>query len=215
MNRERQAAGDNSYELELDMNPISFLLDRAQPEAQVRWLDLCCGSGNALIQTARALTDANQDIDACLLGVDLGGRFLDVPPELAAVELVEGSLETFQLKGSFDLITCVHGLHYVGDKLGIICRYLPHVKDGGVFVANLDVRDIFDAENRWLDDDIHAWMRQNKLQYDPSTRLLRCEGPREMVRPFEYLGANDRYGKNYTGQETVSSYYGLHQESSA
>ncbi len=207
MNRERQASGDNSYERELNLNPISFLLDRTRPEAQVRWLDLCCGSGNALIQAAQYLTDVDAGIGFHLIGVDLGGRFLEVPHDLATVDLVEASLETFTPDGPFDLITCVHGLHYVGDKLEVIRKYAARLKSDGVFVANLDVRDIFDAEGQRLDTEVRSWFFENKLDYDSTVRVLRCDGPREVKCRFEFAGANDQYGKNYTGQETVSSYY--------
>ena len=55
MNRERGLAGVNSYERELGFDPAT--------RAGEAWLDLCCGSGRALIQAARpGLT---------LVGVDL------------------------------------------------------------------------------------------------------------------------------------------------
>jgi hypothetical protein len=37
----------------------------------------------------------------------------------------------------FDLITCVHGLHYVCDKLGLIARAASWLVEDGRFVANL------------------------------------------------------------------------------
>jgi len=55
MNRERQLAGVNSYERELGFQPPEWL--RARPaggdhraeETGVAWLDLCCGTGRALL----------------------------------------------------------------------------------------------------------------------------------------------------------------------
>ena len=39
---------------------------------------------------------------------------------LAAI--FEASLAAWRPERTFGLITCVHGLHYVGDKLGLISR---------------------------------------------------------------------------------------------
>jgi hypothetical protein len=62
MNRSRQLAGVNSYTRELGFNPVEHLTTRvAQPRpeagdgATVGWLDLCCGTGQALIQAADQL----------------------------------------------------------------------------------------------------------------------------------------------------------------
>jgi tRNA G46 methylase TrmB len=58
MNRERQLAGVNSYARELGFSPLGFLWSRlaGRPEpARAGWLDLCCGTGRALIQAAAQL----------------------------------------------------------------------------------------------------------------------------------------------------------------
>ena len=60
-----------------------------------------------------------------VVGVDLVGMFDRVAPDLVCLRLVEASLSTWRPERRFDLITCVHGLHYVGDKLGLIA-VLPH-----------------------------------------------------------------------------------------
>ncbi|MFF3869770.1 hypothetical protein [Micromonospora sp. NPDC001898] len=59
MNRERQMSGVNSYTRELGFNPLDVLAaaglvgaGRAEPSAAAGWLDLCCGTGRALIQAA-------------------------------------------------------------------------------------------------------------------------------------------------------------------
>src|SRR5262245_9238757 len=55
MNREREIAGSNGYDRELRLHPVEFLRERAQRTDAARWLDLCCGSGRALIQAAEML----------------------------------------------------------------------------------------------------------------------------------------------------------------
>ena len=77
-----------------------------------------------------------------IVGVDLVGMF--APRECAASELrlVEASLADWRPDGRFDLITCVHGLHYVGDKLGLIARAASWLAVDGRFVANLTLANV-------------------------------------------------------------------------
>src|SRR5262245_43251334 len=70
MNRERQLEGVNSYARELGFSPVEFLrqcLDRGNRSAT--WLDLCCGSGLALIRAAEQLGTTGSRVS--LVGVDL------------------------------------------------------------------------------------------------------------------------------------------------
>ena len=73
-----------------------------------------------------------------IVGVDLAGMFDKPDRGLGSLQLVEASLSTWRPDRSFDLITCVHGLHYVGDKLDLITRAASWLVEGGVFAANLD-----------------------------------------------------------------------------
>jgi hypothetical protein len=62
MNRERQLAGVNSYTRELGFDPLQVVTAQIGG-GRVRggtaaWLDLCCGSGRALIQAARQVHQA-------------------------------------------------------------------------------------------------------------------------------------------------------------
>ncbi len=50
MNRERDLAGTNGYDIEIGFQPLAFLIDRLSKQATARWLDLCCGTGTALVQ---------------------------------------------------------------------------------------------------------------------------------------------------------------------
>ena len=53
MNRERNLLGSNGYDRELGFDPLDFLKERTATGRPVAWLDLCCGTGRALIQAAR------------------------------------------------------------------------------------------------------------------------------------------------------------------
>jgi hypothetical protein len=84
MNRERQLAGVNSYARELGFSPLDVIRAVATagsgPEAgTAAWLDLCCGTGRALIQAARQLHQAGLAGRTVLTGVDLVDAFGPVP----------------------------------------------------------------------------------------------------------------------------------------
>ncbi|MFE9785031.1 SAM-dependent methyltransferase [Nocardia salmonicida] len=52
MNRGRGLSGVNSYTRELGFDPYEVLAEclRADPTARVTWVDVCCGSGRALLE---------------------------------------------------------------------------------------------------------------------------------------------------------------------
>lgn len=52
MNRERGLSGSNGYDAEIGGQPLKFLRDKVATNGMARWLDLCCGTGKALIQAA-------------------------------------------------------------------------------------------------------------------------------------------------------------------
>jgi SAM-dependent methyltransferase len=148
MNQERDLVGSNGYDKELGINPRDFLGERIVTGRHVAWLDLCCGSGRALIEAARIAQEEGLGSRISIVGVDLVGMFLTPEPGLACLRLVEASLRTWQPEGQFDLITYVHGLHYIGDKLGLISRDASWLVEDGLFVANLDVENLRSPSSR-------------------------------------------------------------------
>ena len=107
----------------------------------------------------------------------------------------------------FDLITCVHGLHYVGDKLGLIARAASWLAEDGLFVASLDLHNLKFADGKPAGRRMAADLRRAGLEYDRRRRLVVCRGRKVVELPYRYLGADDRAGPNYTGQPAVDSYY--------
>jgi len=205
MNRSRKATGVNSYAQDLAFNPIPFLLERAGQQ-EVRWLDLCCGEGNALIQASRILQQ--ESINFQLIGIDLAGHFSIIPAAASHdLELVQQSLRDWEVGGEFELITMVHGLHYLGDKLGILAKYLPHLTSDGLFVGHLDLDNL---EVRGLEDSqvhLRNFFQRERINYDSRQHLLSVNGPRQLSLPYIYLGADIEAGPNYTGQAAVTSVY--------
>ncbi|MCO8273247.1 methyltransferase domain-containing protein [Actinoplanes sp. TRM 88003] len=198
MNRERQLAGVNSYERELGFDPVAWV--GAGAGSDTAWLDLCCGSGRALIQAAARLPEVT------LIGVDLVDAFLPVPED-SGPALVAAPIETWTPPRAFDLITCVHGLHYVGDKLAVLSRIVQWLTPGGRFVADLDLTSVRRADGEPVGRRLTTQLRAAGLAYDARCRRISCTGPRELSLPYTYLGADDRAGPNYTGQPAVHSYY--------
>jgi SAM-dependent methyltransferase len=198
MNRERVLLGTNSYKKELRFDPIEFLLDRTSDT--VFWLDLCCGQGRALIEAASLLPHK----DIFIEGVDLVDYFAPVDEHLPHLSFVVASLRDWVPLVRLDLVTCVHGLHYVGDKLGLIQRVVTWLRPGGRFVATLDLGDLRLPVSQSL---FLRGIREQGLSYNQRTRLLSCNGRRELHLPFKFIGADPTSGPNFTGQPSVTSHY--------
>ena len=212
MNRERQLAGVNSYARELGFNPLEWIQARLAQRVSVSgpnrvgWLDLCCGTGRPLVQAAEQLGSAGLADRVDLVGVDLVDPF-DPAPLPPTVRVVAASVTGWTPLHPFDLITCVHGLHYVGDKLGVLSRAAGWLTEEGLFVADLDLAAIRLPDGRPAGRPLTAALRAAGFTYDSRRRRITRTDKREITLPFEYLGADDRAGPNYTGQPAVHSYY--------
>lgn len=73
MNRERDLSGSNGYDAEIGGQTLKFLRDKVATNGMARWLDLCCGTGKALIQAATIMEHDGLFIE--IVGVDLVGMF--------------------------------------------------------------------------------------------------------------------------------------------
>ncbi|MFJ4982564.1 class I SAM-dependent methyltransferase [Streptomyces sp. NPDC088732] len=198
MNRERGLSGVNSYARELGFDPVGELLARS---ASPSWLDLCSGEGRALREAAAVLPAT-----AVLTGVDLVGPLVPVPVP-PGVELVTASAATWTPRRSYDLITCVHGLHYVGDRLGLLARAASWLSPGGLLVAHLDPAWIRRADGTSGGRQVAAALRSAGFTYDARHHRLTLSGHRVVRLPFRYLGADPHAGPDWTGQPSVASYY--------
>ncbi|NEA29346.1 SAM-dependent methyltransferase, partial [Actinomadura bangladeshensis] len=104
-------------------------------------------------------------------------------------------------------ITCVHGLHYVGDKLAALTRAASWLTENGLLVANFDARSIRLPDGSPAARPLTTSLRQAGFTYDPRRRRISLRGNRTIELPYHYEGADDRAGPNYTGQPAVDSFY--------
>ena len=235
MNREREIRGTNSYAADLGFDVIPFLSEMLEQRESAAWLDLCCGSGRALIQAAECFRELGLANRVTLLGLDLVDLFAAVPAGIENLTFEAASAHDWQPAQAFDLITCVHGLHYVGDKLDLIARAASWLRPDGLFAAHLDLSNIkliergdlagssheppglsrgsgpFDEERRASAKSANAWLgkefKRLGLVYDRRRHIVACRGQRRIEFPFRYLGADDQAGPNFTRQPAVDSYY--------
>ncbi|MFN3648425.1 MAG: class I SAM-dependent methyltransferase [Armatimonadota bacterium] len=207
MNRERGLLGRNSYALDLSFDVLASLRKRLQERGRVAWLDLCCGTGRALIEAGVHLNDEAPPDAVEIRGVDLVEHFAPVPAGLEAVRMEAASLSEWQPERAYDLITCVHGLHYVGDKLGLISRAVSWLEPDGLFLAHLDLDNLRLEDGRPHPRRFSSALKAAGLRYDSRKKLLAATGGRRVDFPLAFLGADDRAGPNYTGQPAVSSWY--------
>lgn len=214
MNRERSCrkAGGNSYQKELSFDIPEFLKTRLRSGKKASWLDICCGSGKALIEAANIFASQKLNSEVEITGVDLVSMFEPFDPKPDFLNLVEASIEKWQPDGEFDLITCVHGLHYIGDKLGLIRKAASWLKNDGVFLANLDLENFRFADGKSAGRTVAGFLRRHGFEYKSARRLIVCHGKKEFKFKPEYLGADDQAGANYTGQSAVNSFYAKFSE---
>ncbi|MBX9790241.1 MAG: class I SAM-dependent methyltransferase [Pirellulales bacterium] len=205
MNRARRLSGINSYERELGFDPLAWLRARPAQHGSAAWLDLCCGSGQALIEAASTCAATGEQIT--FRGVDLIDSFVEIPAALRSLRLEAASLHRWDSPDRFDLITCVHGLHYVGDKLGLVERAVSWLVPGGQFLAHLDLANLRRASGEPLGRLALARFRAAGMVFDRRSSLLTCSGPRSIAFGLKCLGADDSAGPNRTRQEAVDSYY--------
>ncbi len=205
MNRERGLDGVNSYRRELDINIFQFLAGTS-PGSPITWVDLCCGAGRALIEAAAQFHRTSRVDNFRFLGIDLVGHF-DHNPYPDVLTLARQSIEEWRPGEPYRLITCCHGLHYIGDKLGVLAKAVRHLSPTGMLVANLDLANFRFADGRPAGRTVVSRLRRAGLAYDARRRLVRCEGTRTPDFGLQYLGADDAAGPNYTGQGAVDSYY--------
>ncbi|MFF5183759.1 methyltransferase domain-containing protein [Streptomyces sp. NPDC000345] len=198
MNRERGLTGVNSYARELGVDPLAWLADRPGAPA---WLDLCSGEGRALREAAPALP-----ADAVLTAVDLVGPLVPRPAPPALEEVV-ASVSAWTPTRTYDLITCVHGLHYVGDQLGLLTRAASWLAGDGLLLAHFDPDSIRRADGSAAGRPAVSALRAAGFTYDSRHHLLTLRGGRTVRLPFTYVGADPAAGPNYTGQPAVGSHY--------
>ncbi|MDX2678802.1 class I SAM-dependent methyltransferase [Streptomyces soliscabiei] len=197
MNRERGLTGLNSYARELGVDPLSHLAHRPAPS----WLDLCSGEGRALREAAPALP-----ADTVLTAVDLVGPLVPRPAPPALEEIV-ASVATWTPTRTYDLITCVHGLHYVGDQLGLLTRAASWLTADGLLLAHFDPDSIRRSDGSPAGRAAVTALRAAGFAYDPRRHLLTLRGGRTVELPFTYVRADPDAGPNYTGQPAVASHY--------
>ncbi|MFJ2829436.1 class I SAM-dependent methyltransferase [Streptomyces sp. NPDC087263] len=199
MNRERVLAGVNSYTRELGFAPTDFLNESDRRSAP-SWLDLCSGEGLALREAAKRLPQA------ALTGVDLvGPRLRAALPD--GLELITADLGGWSAERRYDLVTCVHGLHYIGDRLALLERAASWLTGTGLLVAHLDPSTLRRPDGGDASRPVLAALRAAGFHYSTRHHRLSLRGGRRITLPFTYLGADPHAGPNYTGQPAVASYY--------
>jgi len=220
MNRGRGLTGVNSYERELRRFDIAaFLRCRAEsvPERRVRWLDACCGAGRALTEAADDWTSADWARRITLIGIDL---YDGMPPDrnsedgLRARFVVGDVLTHLPPQEPLDLVTCIHGLHYLPDKLAFLEQvYTRLVPDGGLLLAHLDPANVKlqDADNTPLWPRLLRHVRRQGISLKFRAHLIRLErtltSPATLSFGATYATRTVAPRPNYSGMIGVDSWY--------
>ncbi|MFT7642957.1 MAG: SAM-dependent methyltransferase [Pirellulaceae bacterium] len=207
MNRERNAFGTNSYAEELGVDPAEIVDKLLEGRETATWLDMCCGTGNALIDAAEHYYQLDLSSRISFLGIDLVQMFYGIPAHLSNVRFATASLHQWTPPQTVDFITCIHGLHYVGDKLGLLQRAVSWLSPGGVLMVNIDTDSLRLADGEPFGRRAVRLFHQLGFDYNRRLHLLTYTGGDQIDFGYEYLGADDNAGPNYTGQPAVNSIY--------
>lgn len=206
MNRQRNLTGVNSYENDLGFDILGFIRDKRNAKSGFDWIDLCCGEANALIQADEILRKEDDYDKIHIEGIDLVDMFTKYVNE-SNINLKVGALTNWKPEKKYDLITCVHGLHYVGDKLQVLEKIMESLKENGQFIGNIDFENIRNPENKSLKSEIIKYLKEAGLNYNSKMKILICKGNKRLNFFYNYIGADEKAGKNYTGQEVINSIY--------
>ncbi|MGW6624722.1 class I SAM-dependent methyltransferase [Nocardia sp. NPDC055002] len=206
MNRGRGLSGVNSYARELGFDPYEVLAERlrADPTARVTWIDVCCGSGRALLEAEERFDREFPTADVTIIGLDLVDFFLD-KPRTPRLRLLTTSATTWTPPREADLVTCVHGLHYIGDKLALIESMTSWMTPSGHFAADFDPSEIRCPGGSPATTAVVDALRAAGLTYNRRRHQVRGHGRPTFAATF--LGADPTAGPGYTGQPAVVSYY--------
>ncbi len=207
MNRGRGLTGVNSYARELRFDIGAFLKERVRENGQAVWYDACCGEGRALAEAADEfrVTDGGRHIR--LIGTDLVGMFVPTPPQ---VELRMGDVVTDAPDCPLDLVTCVHGLHYLGDKLGFLERMYQSLALGGRLLAHLDTANLR-CTSRPLWPVLARRARPQGVKLEVRHHVLSLERSGTALDfGAVYQGATVSDQPNYTGINVIDSWYTAH-----
>lgn len=204
MNRGRGLTGVNSYARELRFDAATFLQERVSAQGRALWYDACCGEGRALAEAGEQFTATDWGRRIRIVGMDLIGDFVSTGEN---VRLLAGDVLTGTLDGQADLITCVHGLHYLGDKLGFLERAYAQLALGGILRAHLDTVNLrlpyswTQTVRRLQAQGIRMTWKNHRLHLERTNAPLGFR--------LTYQGATLSAEANYTGITVVDSWYGL------
>lgn len=193
MNRGRRLHGRGGYSRELGFDPLERV-------GSGGWLDVGCGEGHALREAARVLPGRT------LVGLDLVGPSEQTP----GVTWVIGPVRSFEPEARFDLITAVHVLHYVADKLGTLERLRSWLAPGGTLVAQLDLAQVWVGAGP-APRTVSGWLRTRGYGWDARAHRVMATGVSAGgaglgPAPWRFVEGTPG-GPNYTGQEGVVSRY--------
>jgi hypothetical protein len=141
-----------------------------------------------------------------LTGVDLVGPQLRTAlPD--TLELITADLGRWSPGRRYDLVSCVHGPHYIGDRLALLERAASWLIETGLLVAHLDPSTLRRRNGGDASRPVLAALRAAGFHHSARHHRLTLRGGRRITLPFTYLGADPHAGPNYTGQPAVASYY--------
>jgi SAM-dependent methyltransferase len=214
MNRGRGFKGVNSYERELRRFDITaFLRERAASGKPINWLDACCGEGRALGEALQLWDNAPEPWAACasVWGVDLWPHFAAPPAAGDRLRFVPADITAWLAEpdpSPFDLITCIHGLHYLPDKLAFLERAYERLAPEGILLTHLDTANLYFTGEGVTWSSLLRNARKIGVDVTHKNNLLqlrRTAAHLDFGSELQQVSASEK--PNYTGMIVVDSWY--------
>jgi SAM-dependent methyltransferase len=206
MNRNRGLSGVNSYAVELGFDILLWLMDRARLHGNAFWCDACCGEGEALSDARSVLDKSEIGKNIAFVGVDLIGGVID----FRSPNIVIGDVATYDPGRPVDLITCVHGLHYIGDKVGLLEHFYSILAPGGMIACNIDFANVLvggTPVKSWNALARSTGMKRMNATFRKHVLILHKSGVLPIRFGLKYCGAEISAEPNYTGITVINSWY--------
>ncbi len=221
MNRGRGFTGVNSYTRDLRQFDIAAFLQKQaadNPSRTVRWLDVCCGEGRALTEAAQIWSRTTWGKRLEIIGLDLWDNLPPSQklPDGPMLSFAAGDVANWIPDAPLDLITCIHGLHYLPDKLGFLERAYSWLRaEGGLFLGHLDKANMLDERNERpnLWSAVLRRARQQRIDIQLTRHLLRMNrtpgSPNTFTFGASFAGRTVSPKPNFSGMTVVDSWYRL------
>ena len=160
-----------------------------------------------MIQSAKFIKENKHENKIGLEGIDLVSYFSEYSAYEGILRLIQMNLENWTPNKKYDLVTIVHGLHYIGDKISLLEKVSNALNQDGKLLGNFSLENVRIQGVKDSEKMLRKIFKESGIVYNSRTKMIEITESISLSSKFKYLGADDQVGPNYTGQPVVDSVY--------